>query len=96
MLNGAFTLTLYNRRHTGPAHPGQEPIDAHAALGDLHDVAAIDDALLRTEELIAHAADLGSGARDARDDRAELQLSHPGFSLKHLSETMNWGYYNGR
>ncbi|GGG71161.1 hypothetical protein GCM10011374_39780 [Kocuria dechangensis] len=94
--NAAFTLTLFNRRHTGPSHPGQEPVDVHAALGDLHDAESIDDAILRAEELLAHAQDLGFGARNARNDRAELQLSHPGFSPEHLAEALNWGYRSGR
>ena len=96
LLNAAFTLTLFNHRHTGPGHPGQEPIEIRAALGDLHDAESIDDAVLRAEELLAHAQDLGYGPRDAREDRAELQLSHPGFSPEHLSEALRWGYFTGR
>jgi hypothetical protein len=96
LLNAAFTLTLFNHRHTGPGRPGQEPIDARAALGDLHDAESIDDAVLRAEELLAHAQDLGYGPRDASEDRAELQLSHPGFSPEHLSEALRWGYSTGR
>lgn len=96
LLDAAFTLTLFNHRHTGPGHPGREPVDVRAALGDLHDAEAIDDAVLRAEELLAHAQDLGYGPRDAREDRAELQLSHPGFSPEHLSEALRWGYSTGR
>lgn len=90
VLGGVFTLELFNRRHSQPK------IDVHAALGDLHDAATIEDSIRRTEELLVHAADLGFGAQDARDDRAELQVAHPGFSLEHLSDALNWGYCNGR
>ncbi|MGQ1836852.1 hypothetical protein ACT4S2_00140 [Kocuria turfanensis] len=93
LLNGVFILVLFNHRH---ARPGREPVDVRAGLGDLHDEAAIEDAILRTEELLAHAVDLGYGARDARDDRAELQLAHPGFSPEHLSQALNWGHRTAR
>ncbi|MGQ1798073.1 hypothetical protein ACT4S5_13185 [Kocuria oceani] len=89
-LGGVFELELFNRR------PGQPKIDVRGALGDLHDRAALDDAIARTEALLAHAADLGFGAQDACDDRATLQAAHPGFSLEQLSAALNWGYYNGR
>ena len=90
VLNAVFALTLFNRSHAVAG-----PVDSHDALGDLYDATAIDEAAERTDALIAHAADLGFGAQNARDDRAELQLAHPGFSLEHLSEALNWGYYNG-
>ncbi|MGQ1797421.1 hypothetical protein ACT4S5_09825 [Kocuria oceani] len=93
LLKGVLVLVLDNRRH---ARPGREPVDIRAALGDLHDEAAIEDAILRTEELLAHAVNLGYGARDARDDRAELQLAHPGFSPEHLAEALSWGHRSAR
>lgn len=96
LLNGVFVLALFNHRHARPFRPGQEPVDIRAALGDLHDEAAIEDAILRTEELLAHAVDLAYGARDARDDRAELQLAHPGFSPEHLAEALSWGHRSAR
>ncbi|MFC4903753.1 hypothetical protein [Kocuria oceani] len=70
--------------------------DDSTALGDLHDEAAIEDAILRTEELLAHAVDLGYGAGNARDDRAELQRAHPGFSPEHLAQALSWGHRSAR
>ncbi|GEO95704.1 hypothetical protein [Kocuria turfanensis] len=96
LLNGVFILVLYNHRHARPVRPGREPVDIRAALSDLHDEAAIEDAILRTEELLAHAVDLAYGARDAHDDRVELQLAHPGFSPEHLSRALNWGHRTAR
>ncbi|KLU09346.1 hypothetical protein [Kocuria sp. SM24M-10] len=96
LLNGVLVLVLDNRRHARPVRPGREPVDIRTALGDLHDEAAIEDALLRTEELLAHAVDLGYGARDARDDRAELQRAHPGFSPEHLAQALSWGHRSAR
>jgi hypothetical protein len=92
VLNGVFILTLYNHHYAGHGHPGQEPIDVHAVLGDLHDTAAIDEAILRTEELLAHATDLGSRTRTTHQDQAELHRSHPGYSPEHLTEALNWGH----